>query len=168
MGAVRALPPKPRPEEWPAPVLAAVPTVEPRPRRVLLRFTLGLAAIHLGLLALLLALKLVFALYNWSDLQRAGLASVTAAVVKGVHFEAAGLVFDTAADPGCTHDLRADRPGVVSQLQSRLRPYMSLSRTLLDDNRIYPPADDPVLSRLRTGLAAAPANAGSGWSPGTG
>ena len=48
------------------------------------------------------------------------------------------LLFDTTKDPKCTKNLWSKEREVAEALRTKLRAYLSLSQTLLHQNRIYP------------------------------
>jgi hypothetical protein len=48
------------------------------------------------------------------------------------------LLFDTTKDPECTKNLWQKRKRVAEALRTKLRAYLSLSQTLLRQNRIHP------------------------------
>jgi len=53
--------------------------------------------------------------------------------------DAEPMLFDLQADPDCTRDAWRQHPQVGPDLQSKLRAYVSLSQTLLNETRVYPP-----------------------------
>jgi hypothetical protein len=48
------------------------------------------------------------------------------------------FLFDLVKDPDCTTDLWQEREKEGEVLRSRLRAYISLSQTMLHQNRVYP------------------------------
>lgn len=47
-------------------------------------------------------------------------------------------LFDFKQDPKCENDVAAGQPQVAAELQKKLHAWLSLSQTMLDQNRIYP------------------------------
>jgi hypothetical protein len=48
------------------------------------------------------------------------------------------LLFDLVRDPECTTDIWLQQTKSGSEIQAELRAYVSLSQTLLYQNRVYP------------------------------
>ncbi|HSW44228.1 MAG TPA: sulfatase-like hydrolase/transferase [Phycisphaerae bacterium] len=53
--------------------------------------------------------------------------------------EARPMLFDLLADPDCTRDVWDQHPDIGAEMRTRLRAYVSLSQTLLNENRVIPP-----------------------------
>jgi phosphoglycerol transferase MdoB-like AlkP superfamily enzyme len=56
------------------------------------------------------------------------------------------LMFDTTTDPDCTRDIWEQNKAAGEAIKARLRAYVSLSETLLCDNRVYPGKPQPVVA----------------------
>ncbi len=52
------------------------------------------------------------------------------------------MLFDLTTDTDCPRNARDKHPRVGEELTAAERAYLSLSQTLLNENRVYPPSGD--------------------------